>query len=362
MQPPYSVYSLTYTDEDTTGINFATISQETGWILPPEAYTRKSWWEAADQGGYGVAWRSVGWRLEWVDLDRRIAYFSRARRRWKFVTIGTTAALTVLINLLTNEATSAKSTVSATIVFSIAVLITMLLLLFGQGESNSRTGKKKRKRQDAIGAGAITTLILLGLLILYWPSRSDGWDVLYQGNFHDASQGWTVGKSGSGEERYTSGAYQMDAARGKAEWSPAPIVRMGANVRLTAVARMISGNGGWGAWCRGTPNNDSRYEFSITHAGYAYIRTPNRTTAATAIPHFDAFRDNRIVAECNDAPHTSGVRLTLKVNGKQIASYLEAGSPLLGPGAMGIHTFTFVDVEGAPAAVRFSYFKIEQRQ
>jgi serine/threonine kinase PknH len=129
-------------------------------------------------------------------------------------------------------------------------------------------------------------------------------------------------------------------------------------VRIAAKAHLEAGQGGWGIWCRGTADNSRQYEFSVTHAGDAYIKNGyDRALGKTNIPGFDITRENTMTVDCRDA--NGDVQLTMSMNGEQVLSAQgsDGDGGLLGPGPVGLHAFAFGDTAGAPADVRFSYFE-----
>jgi hypothetical protein len=282
------------------------------------------------------------------------------------------SALTVAAGWAINEITGQHSVGHAAVAFAIAVAL-VILLDSVQARSNPRPeesaapARTYRGRKATLGIGLLVAFIAAGLTFLYWPERSGSdravstANVLFRDDFENPDRGWDVGQSPNGVMEYVPGQYRISAnPGGVAVWSAAPAVRPAAAVKIIATARIASGQGGWGVWCRGTDTGE-RYEFSVTHAGVAYIKTPGGSGSGTgpvSIPGLDTYQDTRMVAECRDAPNGAGVALTFTVNGKTI-SYLDRG-PLLGPGKVGVHAFSFGDMLGDPADVRFSYLEVDR--
>jgi len=109
-----------------------------------------------------------------------------------------------------------------------------------------------------------------------------------------------------------------------------------ADVLVTARA---SGTGAYGVWCRGNPPKrpDAKYEFYVTGTGEAAIikRAPGGLGSDVS-PFRHAFTPtavNHIQARCQGV--AGGIRLTLTVNGHQVAAATDTGSPLR-PGAVGV--------------------------
>jgi hypothetical protein len=221
--------------------------------------------------------------------------------------------------------------------------------------------ERKARPRTLILVG-LALLLAVGAVYLWWPKTSGPAEsagpveVLFRDDFHHAGRGWPVGPQPDGIEEFVAGAYRISAKPGYAVWSPAPEVRPAVATRIVATARLAKGNGGWGVWCRGATTGE-RYEFSVTHAAAAYIKTPGWAMPPVSMANFDAYRDNRVEAVCRDT--RGGIELTLTVNGVRVASHLDRG-PLLGPGQAGVHAFTFADVIGDPADVRFTYFEVDR--
>lgn len=224
----------------------------------------------------------------------------------------------------------------------------------------SSPDRRSRRRAFALGGITVVVVVVMAVIVFVGSKPGSDADVLFRDDFKNPDRGWYVGQAPNGVAEYVSGQYRINANRGGvAVWSPAPAVRPAAAIQIIATARIANGQGGWGVWCRGTDTGE-RYEFIVSHAGSAYIKTPgDRGTKPVPIPSFDAYQDTQVVAECRDAPNGAGVELTLAVNGKSIPPYLDRG-PLLGPGKVGVHAFSFGDVHGDPADVRFSYFEVDR--
>jgi hypothetical protein len=204
--------------------------------------------------------------------------------------------------------------------------------------------------------GAVIAAIGVALLSVSVISATSGPAACYRDDMRDPDRGWTVGHTSGGSARHVSAGYDVLPEHGRIVWVVAPSPECSAAVSVTATGRLLSGQGGWGTFCRGDPG-DQRYEFSVTHAGAAYIKTTDDGgTGPVPIPDFDAFADNTITAECRDTEGTGGVRLTLRV-GDFTISHIEQNR-FLGPGRAGVHAFSFGDVDGTPAAVRFTDFAV----
>jgi hypothetical protein len=181
--------------------------------------------------------------------------------------------------------------------------------------------------------------------------------VILSSNFSTPQRGWPIGASSAGDREWRSARYDVKIlAAGVADFVTAPASRPATDARVVATGRLTTGQGGWGVWCRGT-SSGQRYEFSLTHAGNVYIKTPDGETAPVHVP-VDAYSDNTLTADCRDAPSGGGVQLSLRVNGAVAASYLDRGPTLLPPGRVGLHAFSYSDVTGDLADATFRSFTL----
>jgi serine/threonine protein kinase len=129
-----------------------------------------------------------------------------------------------------------------------------------------------------------------------------------------------------------------------------------ADVIVTARA---SGTGAYGVWCRGNPPHQptAKYEFYVSGTGEAAIvkRAPDGShTDLRPFGHaFTPTSTNRVQARCQSV--RNGVRLSLTVNDRRVATATDALGPL-GPGAVGVIAYAR-DV--AQASADFDSFTIE---
>ncbi|MFD0853601.1 hypothetical protein ACFQ07_15295, partial [Actinomadura adrarensis] len=128
------------------------------------------------------------------------------------------------------------------------------------------------------------------------------------------------------------------------------------DVLLTAKA---TGTGAYGVWCRGTPAREplAKYEFYATSKGEAGIVKRAANGQGTELwPFRAAFTPaafNTVQARCQT--EGNGARLSLTVNGSEIATVTDRSAPL-GPGAVGVIAFA----RSVPqAAAEFDTFRIE---
>lgn len=386
-------------DTGTATILMSEIDKAVGG-LPDTAWRDRSWWFNSKSSSRAQSWLKIGWRVSEVDFERYTVTFIRSLDKGRKVNTAAdllildnsakysdrvdekkktgslraslqrrsgvllTAILTVAASYLANEISNTANFARAIAAFGAAVVLTILV-----GQSSAKpnsdepdTATSRRRLHRVIGVGALVAVAGAALAYSFWPTmpvRADYLKVLIHDDFNSPGSGWQVGRSPSGLDEYESGNYRIVANRGYAVWSTAPAVQPAAHEQIIAVARLADGEGGWGVWCRGT-GTGQRYEFSVTHAGFAYIKTPYHQTIPKEIPDFDAYQDNRVVADCSDTSNRKGVQLKLSVDGKLIVSYLDHDPTLLGPGEVGIHAFTFGDVNGDLADARFSDFEVDE--
>lgn len=187
--------------------------------------------------------------------------------------------------------------------------------------------------------------------------------------FGSRPAGWPVGPippSGGqrGTAAFVGGRYRVAvSSAGLAVPAAAPIAaaKVTGDISVSATARLATGQGGWGVWCRGTSLWDSnRYEFTVTRDGVAYIVTPDHRgdeDDPAQIPGFDAGAEHTVSAECVRLPAGAGMRLTMKVDGAEVATWVDIRATLP-PAGVGVHSFAYGDVPGPLADARFSSFDV----
>ncbi|GLZ02671.1 hypothetical protein Acsp03_01380 [Actinomadura sp. NBRC 104412] len=125
------------------------------------------------------------------------------------------------------------------------------------------------------------------------------------------------------------------------------------------VTAKVAGTGAYGVWCRGTPAYRplAKYEFYATDTGRAAIVKRDATGQGTELWAFRrAFAPTAVTivgARCRS--EGGGVRLSLTVNGRHVATVTDTSAPL-GPGAVGVVAYAR-DVPQATAD--FDAFRVE---
>jgi hypothetical protein len=140
---------------------------------------------------------------------------------------------------------------------------------------------------------------------------------------------------------------------------PAPANLDTSRERGVAVTARATGTGAYGVWCRGTPPKRplAKYEFYATGTGEAGILKRGADGRSTLLwPFRRAFTPasvNHLRAQCQN--EGDGVRLTLTLNGKRIATVTDRSAPL-GPGAVGVIAYARDVVQ---ASAEFDSFTVE---
>lgn len=174
----------------------------------------------------------------------------------------------------------------------------------------------------------------------------------------EAGDGWAESSAESGSVERTDEGLVIRPQPGFATWELAPVTKpVGAAVTIEATARVERGSGGWGVWCRSTPDGE-RYEFIVSHTGSVEIKGPG--ISSQIVPNqVNAAEDNRMLAECSDPPGANTVQLSLTLNGRQIlVKQPEPDAEPLGPGPVGLHGFAYGGQKGDAAVVRFTKYVI----
>lgn len=171
---------------------------------------------------------------------------------------------------------------------------------------------------------------------------------LIEQDFAKSPGRWPQGAVEHGVQHYAAGGgYHVRTTTGDSPvWVTAPVTGVAVNaIRLTATATVHAGNSGWGLWYHNTITG-TRYEFSLTHDGSAYIKIHGGPTekAWEQVQNFTAGQKNGIVAECRATQQ--GVQLDLTINGERRSGHVHQNQ-LLGRGTIGIHAFHFKHKEKA---------------
>ncbi len=243
-----------------------------------------------------------------------------------------------------NLATSQKDVRLGTLAFFVAVVLTLWgTLLPGL------------RRKIALRMTVILALVL-GLVCFLaafaWAQRP-----LYETDFAEDEATWAARSDETGGSRYLNGGYEVTPNNGYAVWRSAPTPARPAAVIVSATAQ-LNGHGGWGIWCRGTPDG-RRYEFSFTAARVAYIKTPADEENVTFHPvNVNPNRPANVQARCEDLPDQV-VHLTMWVNGVIVAERYDNSPELLGPGPVGVHAFGYGDSSsGERPQALFQHFEL----
>jgi hypothetical protein len=210
---------------------------------------------------------------------------------------------------------------------------------------------------------AATTIIAADLASRRFPCALGftNADILFCDDFRDATRGWRPADATGGAASYVHGGLELHANRGYALWDTAPADLAESAIHITAHARFAkAGAGAWGVWCRGTEDGATRYEFTVTHTGTAYIKIGDHADLYQ-VPNFHADEITTIEATCRDVIGGNGVQLTMKVNGDALTINRTAeNEQVLGPGLVGAHAATFGDVPTAEPSIVFQLFLVER--
>ena len=249
----------------------------------------------------------------------------------------------VVVGLLVNLATDATRTGLALAMLTGAVLLDVLL---------------RFRASTLTTVIALVVAVVVVLVTVPAIDRSPGGPdlpVLLSSSF-EAGDGWTEGSTESGSVERTDKGLVIRPRPGFATWELAPVTKpVGAAVTIEATARVERGSGGWGVWCRATPDGE-RYEFIVSHTGSVEIKGPG--ISSQIVPNqVSAAEDNRMLAECSDPPGANTVQLSLTLNGRQILVKQPAAEPL-GPGPVGLHGFAYGGQKGDAAVIRFSKYVV----
>jgi hypothetical protein len=273
-----------------------------------------------------------------------------------FLMVGGTHA----INRLTGAPNSWSALAAGTVAVLLFFALEQIKLLQGPSPRRARSAAVRLFVAAVLAAGVIVGLDASSNRLPCFLGFTNP-DLIFCDDFGDARRGWQVGvEPMSGTAQYASDGLRVQANPGYARWVAAPVDVSTSAIRITTRARITrAGAGGWGVWCRGTPDGSSRYEFTVTHDGHAYIRTPERQTEPRLFMDFDASRDNAVQAVCRDVPD-GGVELVMHINGIHVLTHVDRSQSILGPGEVGVHAATFGDVQSAPVSVRFTGFRVER--
>ena len=298
-------------------------------------------------------------RFSW---SRRVGRHRRpsSPKTRRALALGFPAVATTTVGLLTNMAGTAPTALSGALTFVAAALLAWAFMVVTTPATESKISPLIRR--SAVGVMLVVATIVVG--VAYRPSleqsvsRIRDPDLLFSDDFRSGS-GWPTGDGGHGRAQYATRQYQILTAKGETDWRPAPTLPAAGSIQVTATASLASGQGGWGAWCRGTGDGTQRYWAAITHGAALAFGTPSRPfVVITDSPvKADIYRSNSVGIDCRDADGT--VRISIMVNRRWICSFLDHGE-LLGPGRVGALAFAFVDAGGAPADARITHFAVRR--
>ncbi|MET9066268.1 serine/threonine-protein kinase [Streptosporangium sandarakinum] len=156
----------------------------------------------------------------------------------------------------------------------------------------------------------------------------------FQDDFGGAG-GWRSTAAGNaGKHRPDHGAYRLTVRAGASLPVTAPVTASLRNAVITVKARLISGKGDFGVFCRGRKATDERYEFALTGDGGASITRSGETPSAVRrVPGLRPGRLTVLQAVCRGG--ATGTTLSLRVNGKEVVSRVDRARPLTA-GSIGV--------------------------
>ncbi|MGW0449601.1 hypothetical protein ACWDWV_29980, partial [Streptosporangium sandarakinum] len=156
----------------------------------------------------------------------------------------------------------------------------------------------------------------------------------FQDDFGGAG-GWRSTAAGNaGKHRPDHGAYRLTVRAGASLPVTAPVTASLRNTVITVKARLISGKGDFGVFCRGRKATDERYEFALTGDGGASITRSGETPSAVRrVPGLRPGRLTVLQAVCRGG--ATGTTLSLRVNGKEVISRVDRARPLTA-GSIGV--------------------------
>lgn len=156
----------------------------------------------------------------------------------------------------------------------------------------------------------------------------------FQDDFGGAG-GWRSTAAGNaGKHRPDHGAYRLTVRAGASLPVTAPVTASLRNTVITVKARLISGKGDFGVFCRGRKATDERYEFALTGDGGASITRSGETPSAVRrVPGLRPGRLTVLQAVCRGG--ATGTTLSLRVNGKEVVSRVDRARPLTA-GSIGV--------------------------
>lgn len=101
-------------------------------------------------------------------------------------------------------------------------------------------------------------------------------DPLYEHAFTEPAPEWPATVEPDYETTYTPAGYRVHGTgRGVFGPLPAPPTGSASDQVVSATARITSGQGAWGVWCRGVDGTGARsYQFLLSHAGAVQIVEP----------------------------------------------------------------------------------------
>ncbi len=184
-------------------------------------------------------------------------------------------------------------------------------------------------------------------------------ETLLESDFAEKPSSWPTRAAPHLAARFIAGTYETTMLeKGKFAHIRAPIAATPNDIVVSATGAITEGQGAWGLWCRGGPNDGENYLFQLSHAGA--VRITDATEEGTGWYYLDGIRPsdpNTLSARCADTAMGEGpVTLTLSVNRRQVLTYHPR--KLLGPGPVGLVEMTFGDVTGPMIHTRFKRFSV----
>ncbi|MBG0825925.1 hypothetical protein HS048_35210 [Planomonospora sp. ID91781] len=186
----------------------------------------------------------------------------------------------------------------------------------------------------------------------------------YSVDFSASASGWTRRQNGIGEATWSSSGLTTTVPQNTRVFVlPVPDGPRGGNrERISAVAKLSSGQGVWGLWCRGVDAaGRARYRFLLSHTGSVRILSvggeETDETGWWVMKGVDMSRPVELGGSCIDTPDNGPVQLQLYINGRTALTYRPR--QILGPGFSGVETSGFKDVPGPIAKVTFASLRIQ---
>ncbi|GAA4991228.1 hypothetical protein WHI96_09115 [Pseudonocardia tropica] len=233
-----------------------------------------------------------------------------------------------------------------------------------------RAAGPRRRRVVVRVVAAVAVLVALGVGLLVGlptgeraaarvPAPFEG-ELLYAADLTAPAPEWPEHTDPGVTTRYAEGRYDVHVVRpGTYVTVPAPPTPQIGDEVVTATARIASGQGAWGVWCRGTDERGTRrYEFQVSHGGAVRVVLPDGTaTTWSYVDGLDTSLPVTLSARCDDVPDAP-VELTLAVNGTTVLTHRPAS--ILGPGFAGVSGMAFSDVDGPTVTAAVTRFEVRR--